>query len=105
MTEQAGRGALDPRITIEGPDDRDPEDNEDYEPGRDWSLICHQPELSDLVGSHGNTLETQRLIESRLPVDVNARLDWDSEGGMLAVSGGQADIRAVADAMQNLRQP
>jgi hypothetical protein len=104
MTLQTDGGALDARITIEGPDDREPEDNEDFEPGFDWSLTCHQPDLSELVGSDGDTLETQRLIESHLSVDVNARLEWDSEGDMLWVCGAEADIRAVADAMQSMRQ-
>jgi hypothetical protein len=103
MRETAPREPLDPRIDIEGPDDRDPEDNEDYESGRDWSLTCYQPELSELVGSHRNTLETQRLIASRLSSDVQARLEWDSEGGMLAVCGSEADIRAVASAIQAMR--
>ncbi len=94
---------LDPRIHIEGPDDRPPEDNEEYEPGREWSLTCYQPELNELVGSDGDTLQTQRLIEARLPSDVRARLEWDSEGGMLFVTGSEADIRQVAWAMQAMR--
>ncbi len=105
MSGQAWREALDPRITVEGPDDRDPEDNEDYEPGRDWSLTCYQPELSELVGSHGDTTETQQLLADRLTSDVQARLEWDSEGGMLAVYGSEADIQAVAGAMQAMRTP
>jgi hypothetical protein len=100
MAQTAPPEPLDPRIDIEGPDDRDAEDNEDYEPGRDWSLTCYQPDLAELVGSHVNTLQTQRLIAARLPRDVQARLDWDSEGGMLAVYGNEADIRAVARVLQ-----
>ncbi len=94
---------FDPRIHVEGPDDRTPEDNEEYEPGREWSLTCYQPELNELVGSDGDTLQTQRLIEARLPSDVRARLEWDSEGGMLFVNGSEADIRQVAWAMQAMR--
>lgn len=100
VTDELTREPRDPRISIEGPGDRDPEDNEDFEPGRDWSLACYQPELSELLGVHGNTLQTQRLVEAWLPADVNARLEWDSEGGMLWVCGSEADIRAVADVLQ-----
>ena len=74
------------RLPAPGPNDR-------RLPGRSTSAIS------------ARRLATQRLIESHLSVDVDARLEWDSEGDMLWVCGAEADIRAVADAMQSLRQP
>ena len=65
-------------------------------------LTCYQPELNELVGSKGDTLQTQQLIEARLPSDVRARLEWDSEGGMLSVVGGEADVRQVAWLIQTM---
>ncbi len=96
--------SIDPRIRVEGPDDRDPDEAEDYPPGHDWALYCDQPDLEDLLGRRVSTHDVERRVDRGLPRDVRRRLEWDSESGMLAVYGTEQDIRLVADALHRLRE-
>jgi hypothetical protein len=86
-------------IIVEGPDDRDPEEAEDYPPGRDW--CARTDDVGHFAGA-GDVLDAEDRIRAPLPRDVRERLEWDSEGGMLCVYGGEADIRLVAQVMRSL---
>jgi hypothetical protein len=86
-------------IIVEGPDDRDPEEAEDHPPGREWCARTY--DVGHFAGA-GHVVDAEDRLRARLPRDVRERLEWDSEGGMLCVYGGEADIRLVAQAMETL---
>jgi hypothetical protein len=81
-------------VSVEGPHDRPAEDNQDYKPGHQWSLLAHDPEKVLRVGFGGHGAE--HLVKAQLPWKVRWRMEWDSESGLFAVYGSHADVCMVA---------
>ena len=87
--------------TVVGPSDRPAEDNELYEPGRDWDLIDDDPE--SLPGGWLGGTGAERWMKSRLPWNVRFRINWDSEGSALVAIGSHDDICMLARLVASAR--
>jgi hypothetical protein len=88
--------------TVEGPLDRPAEDADSFPPGRDWSVIDRDPDTlpgSWLAGAYG----AERWLKARLPWRVRFKVEWDSEGSLLAVYGGHDDICMIARVVATAR--
>lgn len=84
-------------VVVEGPRDRPVEDAAMYPPGRDWSLLGY--ELEDELGTT-YTWSAEREIKAALPWGVRVGVEWDSEGGLLAVYGNREQICMIARVVQ-----
>jgi hypothetical protein len=69
-------------VEVESPTDRLPDADGDY-----WALL-------DRGSTHGWFEE--RHLKSQLPWRVRFRLEWDSEGSLLAAYGTQSDVCMAA---------
>lgn len=88
------------RTTIEGPQDRPAEDADNYEPGRDWSLLDDDPDsLARAFSGYG----AERYLKAQLPWRVRFRMEWDSEGSLVAAYGSRADICMLARVVAHIR--
>jgi hypothetical protein len=100
---QAGECPASEHVSIEGPEDRPQEDAGNYAPGRDWSLLDDYPEL--LPGSWlGGGFGAERYLKARLPWRVRFRMEWDSEGSLLAAYGSHDDICSLARVVERKRR-
>jgi hypothetical protein len=82
-------------VSVEGPDDRPDEDADDYAPGHEWAFLDGDPD--SLPGARvGGGWGAERHAKAQLPWRVRFRMEWDSEGSLLAAYGSHDDICMLA---------
>jgi hypothetical protein len=82
-------------VIVEGLEDRTAHAATSYPPGRDWSLRSYAPDITNIMRTR-TTLGAERKIKSQLSWSVRFGVEWDSEGGMLAVYGSSIQVCLIA---------